>query len=96
MAANVQFQVQTVQVAATTTSGVIPVFLGGVKKLVLQNATNDVYISIDQPVAPTTAFRLFAANTAPTVIELDEGLMSNLYVAAVTGTAVLYLIIIAG
>lgn len=96
MAANVQKQIQCLQVAATTTSGSTPVFLGGVKRVIVQSATNDVYMDIDQPVAPTTSFRLFSANNMPTVIETDMGLMTNLYFQAVTGSATVYLIIIAG
>jgi hypothetical protein len=96
MVADIGKQVTCRQVNATTTSGVIPIFLGGVKKVIIQNATNDVYLDIDQPVAPTTAFRLFAANTAPTIIELEMGLMTNLYIQAVTGTAVVYIISIVG
>jgi len=96
MAADVLKQIVCRQVAATTTSGVIPIFLGGVKKVVLQNMTNDVYVDFDQPVAPTTSFRLFASNTAPTVVELEMGLMTNLYIQAVTGTATVYIIVICG
>lgn len=96
IAANVGKQVQCVQVTATTSSGATPVFLGGVKKLVMRAITNDVYVDFDQPVAATTSYRIAASNTADTTVELDMGLMSNLYVQAVTGSATLYIIIIAG
>lgn len=92
--ANVNFQIQTLQVNATTSSGATPIYLGGVKKIMLRTLTQDAYISVDQPIATTTAFRVAAANAAETVIEMDMGLMSNLYVQAVTGTTVVYIIII--
>lgn len=96
MTANVLKQVQCVQVSATTTSGATPVFLGGVKKIKLRTLTNDVYVDFDQPVAPTTSYRVASTNTADTEVELEMGLMSNLYVQAVTGTSTVYVIIIAG
>lgn len=92
----VQKQVQCLQVAVTTTSGAIPVQLNGIKRVIMQNVTNDVYMDIDQPVAPTTSFRLFAANNMPTTVETDQGLMNKLYFQAVTGSATVYLILIAG
>lgn len=95
MAANVQKQVQCIQVAATTTSGATPIFLGGVKKVIIRSLSQDVYIDFDQPVAPTTSYRIASANTADTTIDTDMGLMSNMYVQAVTGSTTVYIIIIA-
>jgi hypothetical protein len=88
--------IQCVQVAATTTSGVIPIQLGGVKSITIRTLTQDVYVDFDQPVAPTTSYRIAAANTADTTIVLTQGLVDNLYIQAVTGTTTVYLIIIAG
>lgn len=96
MAANVLKQIQCIQVNATTSTGATPIFLGGVKKVKLRTLTNDVYVDFDQPIAPTTSYRLASTNTADTEIETEMGLMSNLYVQAVTGTSVVYVIIIAG
>lgn len=95
MAANVQKQVQCIQVSATTTSGATPVFLGGVKKVILRTLSQDIYVDFDQPIAPTTSYRIASANTADTMIDTEMGLMSNLYVQAVTGTTTVYIIIIA-
>jgi hypothetical protein len=92
--ANVNFNIQTVQVSLTTTSGAIPIYLGGVKTIMVRTLTQDAYISIDQALAPTTAFRLSALNTSDTTITLGSGLMNTLYAQAVTGTTILYLIII--
>lgn len=96
MAADVTKQIQCVQVTATTSSGATPIFLGGVKKVILRAVTNDVYVDFDQPVAPTTSYRIAASNTADTTVDLDMGLIRNLYAQAVTGSATLYCIIIAG
>jgi hypothetical protein len=96
MAANVQKQILCQQVTATVTSGATPIFLGGVKRVKLRTLTNDVYVDFDQPVAPTTAYRVAASNTADTEIETEMGLISNLYVQATTGTSVVYIISIAG
>lgn len=95
MAANVTKQVQSVQVNFTTSSGGIPVFLGGVKKLIMR-AGADCYVDFDQPVAITESYKILSANTADTTVELDMGLMSNLYVQGVTGSGTLYVIIICG
>lgn len=94
MAADVLKQVTSFQMSLTGADSVA--FLGGVKKLILQAATNDCYIDIDQPTAPTTSFRVFASNTSPTVIEMDMGLMTNLHARSVTGSATLYVMSIVG
>lgn len=91
----INFQVTTLQVNATTTSGTTPIFLGGIKKVILRTLSQDIYVSVDQPVAVTTAYRVAAANTADTVIDTEMGLMSNLYVQAVTGSTIVYIILIA-
>ncbi len=96
MAADVTKQIVCRQVAATTSSGQTPIFLGGVKKVILQNITNDCYVDFDQPVAPTTSFRLLTSAVNPLVVELEMGLISNLYIQSVTGSATVYLIVIAG
>ena len=89
-------QIQCVQVSATTTSGAIPVYLGGVKTVTIRTLSQDVYVDFDQPVAPTQSYRIAAANTADTTVSLNQGLIQNLYVQAVTGTTTVYLIIIVG
>lgn len=96
MAADVTKQVSCLQVACTTTSGGVPIFLGGVKRVTMRALTNDVYVDFDQPVAATTSYRLSASNTSDTTIELDMGLIRNMYAQAQTGTATLFLISIAG
>jgi hypothetical protein len=96
MAANVQKQVQCLQFAATTSSGATPIFLGGIKKVMLRTLSQDVYVDVDQPIATTTSYRISSNNTADTIIELEMGLMSNLYLQAVTGTTTVYLILICG
>lgn len=94
--ANVNFQIQTLQVNATTTSGSTPIYLGGIKKIILRTLTADVYMSVDQPVATTTAYRIAAANTAETVIDMDMGVMTNLYLQAVGSNTTVYVILIVG
>lgn len=96
MAADATRQISCVQVAATTSSGQTPIFLGGVKKIILQNITNDCYVDFDQPVAPTTSFRLLTSAVNPLVVELDLGLVKNLYIQSVTGSATVYIIYITG
>lgn len=93
--ADVNKQVQCVQVNLTTTSGSTPIFLGGVKKVIL-HTSQDCYVDFDQPVATTTSYKLLASNTADTPIELDMGLITRMYAQAVTGTGTLYIISIAG
>lgn len=88
-------QIQCIQVAATTTSGVIPINLNGVTQVIVRTLSQDIYIDFDQPVAPTTSYRVAAANTSDTNITLTTGLVTNLYVQAVTGTTVVYIIAIA-
>lgn len=87
-------QVSVFQMALTATNSIAA--LGGVKKLILQCATGDVYIDIDQPTAPTTSFRLFATNVQPVTIELEDGVMNNLHARGVSGAATLYVIAIEG
>lgn len=89
-------QISCLQVACTTSSGSVPIDLGGVKKVIVKALTNDVYIDFDQPVATTTSYRLSAANTADTAIELEMGLITKMYAQAQTGTATLYIISIVG
>jgi hypothetical protein len=89
-------QIQCVQVSATTTSGATPVSLQGVKQVMVRTLSQDIYIDFDQPVAPTTSYRIAAANTSDTTIILSQGLIDNLYVQSVTGSTTVYLIIIAG
>lgn len=94
--ANVTKQFTCLQFSATTTSGATPIFLGGVRKVMLRTLSNDVYVDFDQPIAPTTSFRLSSANTADTTIESEFGLISNLYIQAVTGTSTVYIISVVG
>lgn len=93
MAADVLKQVRCFQMTLTTTDQAA--FLGGVKKIMLRSSA-DCYIDIDQPVAPTQSYKLLAANTADTTIELEMGLITQLHAASVTGGATLYVIAIAG
>lgn len=94
--ANVTKQVTCLQFAATSTSGATPIFLGGVKKVKLRTLTNDVYVDFDQPIAPTTSYRISSTNTVDTDVELEMGLISNMYLQAVTGTSTVYIISIVG
>lgn len=94
--ADVTKQVVCRQISATTSSGQTPIFLGGVKKVIIRTLSQDIYVDVDQPVAITTSYRIASANTADTTIDLEMGLMTNLYVQAVTGTTTVYLIVIAG
>lgn len=96
MAANIGKQVTCLQVNATSTTGSTPIFLGGVKKVKLRTLSNDVYVDFDQPVAPTTSYRIAAANTADTEVELEMGLISNMYLQAVGASSVVYIISIVG
>lgn len=95
MAADVTKQVQCIQVNFTGTSGATPVFLGGVKKVIMRSSV-DCFVDFDQPVAPTTSYKVLAANTADTTVDLEMGLIRNLYVQAVSGNGTLFVIIIAG
>lgn len=96
MGANVTKQITCLQFLATATSGATPIFLGGVKRLMIRTLNNDVYVDFDQPVAPTTSFRLSASNTADTTVELDQGLISNIYIQAVGANSQVYIVSIVG
>jgi len=67
-----------------------------VKRVKLRTLTNDVYVDFDQPIAPTESYRVSSLNTADTEIELEMGLISNLYLQAVTGSSTVYIISIVG
>lgn len=88
-------QVTCIQVALTTSSGATPISLGGVRRVILHTSA-DCYVDFDQPVAPTQSFKLLSSNTADTTIELDMGLITNLYAQAITGTGTLYIVSIVG
>jgi hypothetical protein len=88
-------QVQCVQVGFTTTSGSVPVTLGGVKQVILHTSA-DCYIDFDQPVASTQSYKLLAANTSDTVIVLMDGVIQKMYVQGVSGAGTLYIIAIEG
>lgn len=87
-------QVSSFQMSLTTANSIAD--LGGVKKLILQCATGDVYIDIDQPTAITTSFRIFSTNVQPVIIELFDGVMQKLHARAVSGAATLYVMAIEG
>ena len=88
-------QISCVQVAFTSSSGVIPVTLGGVKQVIL-NTSADCLVSFDQPVATTQSFLLSASNTSDTSVNLTGGVIQKMYVQGASGNGTLYIISIEG
>jgi len=87
--------ISCVQVSFTSSSGGIPVTLGGVKQVILHTSA-DCFIDFDQPVAITQSYKLLAANTSDTPVTLNDGVVQKMYVQGVSGAGTLYIIIIEG
>lgn len=65
--------------------------LGGVQRITVRTSA-DVWLAFDTPVNTQQAFKLLAANTADTTIELTGGNIQKLHALGVSGTGTLYII----
>jgi len=67
------------------------VLLGGVQRITIRTSA-DCYVDFDQPSAPTTSFKLLAASTADTTIEISGASVQKLHTRGVSGSGTLYII----
>jgi hypothetical protein len=89
-------QVTAMQLAFdnTTTGGKVAQ-LNGVKQIMLRTSA-DVYVDFDQPASTSQSFQVLAADTSPTTIVLEMGLIDKLYALGKSGAGTLYILAVAG
>lgn len=85
-------QVQCSQLAFNTTpAGGSVADLGGVVKVILRTSA-DCYVDFDQPIATSQSFKLFAADSQPTEIEVHGGLINRVFAQGVSTSGTLFII----